>query len=144
MTLAPQDPELHPSDIAKSDELRSQVVKQLISANLTSLAARKHQTPPRLLVQFWDDSKSIPEDVQRCINSWLPLEKLDFKRLIFDDGTASKFIREELGDRYGLAFARRQHPAMRSDYFRLCFMLKSGAFTLMLTMSISEKTQTHA
>jgi hypothetical protein len=84
--------------------------------------------PPLILVQFWDNAKAIPADVQECIDTWQPLEQLGFERLLFDDDSATQFIADHFG-RSGLeAFEHCKHPAMRADYFRLCFMMVSGGF----------------
>ncbi|MEO1086552.1 MAG: glycosyltransferase, partial [Acidobacteriota bacterium] len=37
-------------------------------------------------------------------------------------------IASHYGDRERRAFARCDHPAMRCDYFRMCFLLKEGGF----------------
>jgi mannosyltransferase OCH1-like enzyme len=81
---------------------------------------------PRLLVQFWDDASDVPLDVQACLDSWAPLEQLGFTRLLFDDATALRFIDDHFTPRQVLAFNGCGHPAMRADYFRLCFMVKVG------------------
>jgi len=83
-------------------------------------------TPPRILIQFWDDATSVPADVQKCLDSWVPLEKTGFERLLFDDTAAEQFIMENFSRRHSRAFKRCHHPAMRADFFRLCFVLKNG------------------
>jgi mannosyltransferase OCH1-like enzyme len=45
---------------------------------------------------------------------------------MFGDATAAAYIEEWYGPRELAAFARCQHPAMRSDYFRMCFVLAEG------------------
>jgi hypothetical protein len=45
---------------------------------------------------------------------------------MFDDETAAKYIAERYGATGVAAFARCEHPAMRSDYLRLCFVLAEG------------------
>ena len=54
--------------------------------------------------------------------------KQGFKRLLFDDYGARRLISERLGRRYVAAFDRCHHPAMRCDYFRLCYMFECGGF----------------
>ncbi|MCO4275928.1 hypothetical protein NG701_16080 [Pseudarthrobacter sp. HLT3-5] len=83
-------------------------------------------TPPRILIQFWDNATSVPADVQKCLDSWVPLEKTGFERLLFDDTAAEQFIMENFSRRHSRAFKRCHHPAMRADFFRLCFVLKNG------------------
>lgn len=119
---------LSPAAIADEDALRSQVMKQLITNESTRPDVDQTLTPPRVLVQYWDDKDSIPPDVQLCIDSWERLESNGFKRLLFDDASAITFITTEFGDRHASAFAKCLHPAMRADYFRLCFIAKRGGF----------------
>jgi mannosyltransferase OCH1-like enzyme len=81
---------------------------------------------PRLLVQFWDDASAVPGDVQTCLESWAALEVAGFERMLFDDTSARHFIEDHFSARHVQAFDRCSHPAMRADYFRLCFMLRLG------------------
>jgi mannosyltransferase OCH1-like enzyme len=84
-------------------------------------------TVPRTLVQFWDDPV-IPPDVRACMDSWRALEKSGFELVIFHDKEAEAYIAEHFGRRYLAAFRRCRHPAMRCDYFRLCFISRNGGF----------------
>jgi len=68
----------------------------------------------------------MPEDVKECIESWKKLEEQGFDLLLFDEGLARRFIRDRLGSRYEKTFDKCYHPAMQSDYFRLCFILMEG------------------
>jgi hypothetical protein len=45
---------------------------------------------------------------------------------MFDDVSATAYIAERYGAREIAAFARCRHPAMRSDYLRMCFVLAEG------------------
>src|SRR5437899_13001661 len=45
---------------------------------------------------------------------------------MFDDVSASAYVADGYGAREREAFARCRHPAMRSDYLRLCFVLAEG------------------
>ncbi len=83
---------------------------------------------PRVLVQFWDKRAAMPADVRECLDSWRPLEERGFERLLFDDQEAAQFIATYFGRRYSTAFERCHHPAMRCDYFRLCFIARNGGF----------------
>jgi mannosyltransferase OCH1-like enzyme len=47
---------------------------------------------------------------------------------MFSDASASAYIAERYGARERGAFARCRHPAMRSDFLRMCFMLAEGGF----------------
>jgi mannosyltransferase OCH1-like enzyme len=82
--------------------------------------------PPKTIVQFWHDLNQLPGDVRECIESWVKLAEQGFKVLLFDDGRARDFINRRLGLRYEKAYDRCYHPAMQSDYFRLCYILVEG------------------
>lgn len=82
--------------------------------------------PPRRIVQFWNDLGRLPQDVGECIESWRSLEEQGFELLLFDERLARDFIRRRLGTRYEKAFDTCYHPAMQSDYFRLCYILVEG------------------
>ncbi len=101
---------------------------QRLIATPTGSRSITSEVTPRLLVQFWDNISAIPLDVQVCLDSWSTLEDVGFKRLLFDDVSARRFIAEHFSDRHVLAFKNCHHPAMRADYFRLCFILKVGGF----------------
>jgi mannosyltransferase OCH1-like enzyme len=47
---------------------------------------------------------------------------------LFDNTSAREFISKRLGGSYVTAFERCHHPAMRCDYFRLCYILTLGGF----------------
>ncbi len=56
------------------------------------------------------------------------LENDGFEIAIYNDVSATTYIDEIFGAKHVAAFARCGHPAMRSDYFRLCYVLASGGF----------------
>jgi len=89
--------------------------------------ARAPSRVPRTIVQFWDQ-RVVPRDVRKCMDSWHHLERRGFERVTFHDREAEDFIAEHFGPRHSAAFARCFHPAMRSDYFRLCFIARNGGF----------------
>ncbi|KFX71081.1 hypothetical protein TMS3_0103825 [Pseudomonas taeanensis MS-3] len=83
---------------------------------------------PRAIVQFWHKRDQLPSDVSYCIKSWKSLEAHGFKHLLFDQEDAKQFISERLGERHSRAFEKCYHPAMQSDYFRLCYISVEGGF----------------
>lgn len=83
---------------------------------------------PRVLVQYWDDKNNIPTDVKECLNSWEVLCDYGFQRHLFDDQSARDFIRNHFSEIHVKAFDLCYHPAMRCDYFRLCYIHKFGGF----------------
>ncbi len=119
-----------PIDCAENDLSRSSYVRSLVQA------PRFSQVPPlgfrgkipKVIVQFWDDFGRIPTDVQRCLDTWEPLEARGFFRLIFDDRKARRYISTQFESTHVQAFDRCYHPAMRCDYFRLCYILTNGGF----------------
>lgn len=83
---------------------------------------------PRNIVQFWHSLEDLPDDVQQCIASWRHCSKKGFAHRLFDESSARAFIRSALGQRYERAFRKCYHPAMQSDYFRLCYIFIEGGF----------------
>jgi hypothetical protein len=81
---------------------------------------------PKRIVQFWDDLDRLPGDVGECIETWRKTEEQGFERLLFDKRQARDFIQRRLGARYKLAYDKCYHPAMQSDYFRLCYIFVEG------------------
>jgi glycosyl transferase-like sugar-binding protein len=81
---------------------------------------------PRTLVQFWHDRCDVPSDVRSCLGSWNALRDEGFVFRMFDDVTAAAYIAERYGPDERQAFGQCWHPAMRSDYLRMCFVLAEG------------------
>lgn len=141
----PEQPPLHPTTNApfpdgfeEDDDLRSEFIRQLASASLRShqpttdrhatghAHAAHNSSIPRTLVRFWHDSQQIPADVQVCLDSWAPLRDAGVTFRMFDDDTAATYIARRYGASHVAAFARCEHPAMRSDYLRMCYVLAEG------------------
>jgi len=91
---------------------------------------------PKRIVQFWDDSDRLPEDVGECIETWRRIEEQGFERLLFDKRQAREFICQKLGPRHKRAYDKCYHPAMQSDYFRLCYTAAYQKATLSLTDAV--------
>ena len=120
---------LMPSDSSKDDhQARSEFVRKLVqNPKMTFDRANRFSAgTARTIVQFWDDLGRLPKDVQECIDSWSTLAEQGIRLLLFDDHGARNFIAQRLGPRYENAYQRCYHPAMRSDYFRLCYILLEG------------------
>jgi hypothetical protein len=83
---------------------------------------------PRVVVQYWHDLAAVPPDVAECLNSWNRLKNDGFDRRMFDDNRARRFIATYCESSHLVAFDRCYHPAMRCDYFRMCYILKHGGF----------------
>jgi mannosyltransferase OCH1-like enzyme len=108
---------------ARSSFVRGLVQRSGDPAVASSVFARKL---PKRIVQFWDDLDRLPGDVGECIETWRKTEEQGVERLLFDKRQAREFIRRRLGSRYKQAFDKCYHPAMQSDYFRLCYILVEG------------------
>jgi hypothetical protein len=108
---------------ARSSFVRGLVQRSSGSAVASSVFAKKL---PKRIVQFWDDLDRIPEDVSECIETWRETEEQGVERLLFDKHHAREFIRRRLGPRHKQAYDKCYHPAMQSDYFRLCYILLEG------------------
>jgi hypothetical protein len=116
---------------SEDDGFRSSVVRNLVQGEGDSRADDRSRSMvvPRTIIQFWHDPLDIPNDVQRCMESWHPLRDAGFKLLYFDDSSAQRFVADNLEPRHLKAFAGCYHPAMRSDYFRLCYIgLRGGCY----------------
>lgn len=108
---------------------RSAYVRRVIQRTTgepDSVPAAFSNRPRRTIVLFWDDLERLPVDVVECIESWKPLMTHGFDLRLFDSNAAGKFIASRLGSRHGSAYRRCYHPAMQSDYFRLCYILLEG------------------
>jgi len=107
---------------------RSEFIRKLVQRPLGqhSINDRCRQPTPKTIVQFWHDLGQLPRDVEDCVRSWTIWETSGFKHKLFDERTAGAFISHSLGARHKRAFERCYHPAMRADYFRLCYVLVEG------------------
>ena len=114
--------------IKEDHQARSNFVRRLVQSSREPEFASSPfcKRPPKRIVQFWNDLQHLPEDVRECIESWRKTEKEGFELILFDERRAKEFILGNLGQRYGKAYDKCYHPAMQSDYFRLCYILAEG------------------
>jgi mannosyltransferase OCH1-like enzyme len=112
--------------ISSNDQLRSEFVRGLIERSNDRLIANHPQVVPHTLVQFWDDRDAIPSDVAKCLETWAVADEQGIDRVLFDDTSARIFIADHYDEHHVRAFDLCSHPAMRSDYFRLCFIAEHG------------------
>lgn len=122
------DMDTNPCRISEDDGLRSRHMRRLIQGVIPTASYPPAATIPKVVIQFWHDSNNIPSDVRECLDSWKRLDTQGFKRIFFDDGNARRFISKSFGHNHVAAFDRCPHPAMRCDYFRLCYILRNGGF----------------
>lgn len=111
-------------------ECRSSYIHELTVRQQTQSTSMQSSSNsiPKTLVQFWDDDNNLPEDVRECMDSWGRLEEEGFSVVRFSDESALDYISSNYSERERTAFLRCRHPAMRSDYFRMCFILCDGGF----------------
>ena len=122
----------YPSGFEENDTLRSEFIRDLTLHVLQSPASHDagglpfSKEVPRTLIQYWHDPSDLPNDVRDCIASWDSLADEGFQRRMFDDASAAAYIAEQFGSRERAAFESCRHPAMRSDYLRMCVILSEG------------------
>jgi len=124
----------YPPGFEEHEETRSRFIRQL-----TLQQMKVHDRPsaaplcatgaiPRKLVRYWHDPGALPDDVADCLSSWDRLAGEGFELHMFGDASAAAYVAAVHGERGAAAFSLCGHPAMRCDYFRLCFILKEGGF----------------
>jgi len=127
--MDPYSPGFEECDDLRSAFIRNLVLQQLQRSERAPGNFRTETTLiPKRLIRYWHNPSDLPEDVQVCLNSWDSLRENGFEFHMFDDSSASKYIAETYGESERQAFANCSHPAMRSDYFRMCFLLAEGGF----------------
>lgn len=109
---------------SEDDGFRSNFVRDLVLRPVHSrLNDRDARTSvPRRIIQFWDSHLDVPDDVRICMETWQPLRGAGFALACFDDSSARRFVADNMESRHLKAFDACYHPAMRSDYFRLCYI----------------------
>jgi hypothetical protein len=118
------------TDTPEHHRRRSEFIRRLVqrSEGPLTIEAQYAQCIPRTIVQFWHDLQDLPWDIEECIVSWTRWTSSGFAHRLFDEGSAKAFIGAALSVRHERAFERCYHPAMQSDYFRLCYLLVEGGF----------------
>ncbi len=125
MNLYPPGFEEH--DIPRSAFIRDIALQQCeASARAVRDPHRGRTLIPRKLVRYWHDPSDCPEDVRACLKSWDILASEGFEFYLFDDISAAAYITDHYGVREYQAFKRCNHPAMRCDYLRMCFLIAEG------------------
>lgn len=119
---------IEPDLIAENHHLRSSYMQVLLRRRAATETTQGPTSIPKVIIQFWHDVSSLPADVRECMDSWDSLLSSGFARVLFDDVKARRFITEQYGTGHVRAFDRCAHPAMRCDYFRLCYLLRRGGF----------------
>ena len=119
----------YPDGFEEDEATRSDFVRRM---TLLQVGARANDFMvggppiPRTLVRYWHDPHDLPDDVGACLDSWNRLREEGFEFRMFDDVSAAEYVGTRYGARHREAFMRCRHPAMRSDYLRLCFLVAEG------------------
>jgi hypothetical protein len=122
----------YPPGFEEREDLRSAFIREIILEQIDeSTEALDGAVPgqteiPRKLIRYWHDPLDLPEDVRACIESWDRLADEGFEIHMFNDTSAAAYIADTYGELERQAFARCNHPAMRCDYLRMCFVLAEG------------------
>lgn len=122
----------YPPGFEEDDRLRSAFIRDLTLEQLhrpatpSESGSTQSAAVPRTLIRYWHDPVEVPADVRVCLDSWDPLREEGIELRMFSDVSAATYIAERYSTRERDAFARCRHPAMRSDYFRICFVLEEG------------------
>lgn len=122
----------YPPGFEENDVLRSAFIRELTLHLLQCPASSDvgdsplSREVPRTLIRYWHDPSDLPSDVRDCIASWDILASEDFEIRMFSDESAAAYISEQFGPRERAAFECCRHPAMRSDYLRMCVVLAEG------------------
>jgi len=110
--------------------LRSEFIRTLVQEPLSGARtpASNKQSIPKTIIQFWHNLRELPDDIEECVLTWRNMSDQGFTHHLYDIETAREFTLKSLGQRYLNAFDRCYHPAMQSDYFRLCYLYVEGGF----------------
>lgn len=118
---------MDPWTVAENDLRRSRHIRDLVLEPHSARSCAPGLVVPPVLVRFWDDVTGPPEDVFDCLDSWRQAsDDDDYELLLFDDVSARSFVARHYGPVVADAYDLCPHPAMRSDLFRLCFLLERG------------------
>ncbi|MCG8038149.1 MAG: hypothetical protein JAZ19_14055 [Candidatus Thiodiazotropha taylori] len=114
-------------EISEDDKARSEFARTLIKTESTSSSHEVEQQSytPKVIVQFWHD-QCVPDDVAECIETWKKLKSIGYEHVLYSNDKAREFIKIHFGNENTKAYDRCYHPAMKSDYFRLCYIYCKG------------------
>ena len=126
--------EAYPSGFEEIEDLRSDFIRRItlrqmdVDERYADARPEASRAISRKLLRYWHDPANLPQDVRECLASWDRLADHGFEFYMFDDARAAAYIGSAFGQREQAAFARCSHPAMRCDYFRMCFIFAEGGF----------------
>jgi mannosyltransferase OCH1-like enzyme len=117
----------HNQIIAENDSKRSKFIYHFLRTKKNNFS-NEEIIIPKTIIQYWHNSDELPDDVLECIQSWKTLKDKDFGFKLFDDNLAKEFIKNNLDEVHLQSYLKCHHPAMRCDYFRLCYLYIFGGF----------------
>lgn len=114
------------SEVAETDSLRSKYMFEYVFRReaVDSNRSDPYGSIPNQIIQYWDDT-IIPDDVKMVMDTWT---QSGIPKIVYNREKAKKFISENFSQEYVKGYEKCIHPAMRSDYFRLCYLYKNGGF----------------
>jgi mannosyltransferase OCH1-like enzyme len=115
------------SEIAENDDLRSIYVHNNVFEKMRKIEYTTSESSigiPRQIIQYWD-SEFVPSDVQIIMETW---NQCGLPRILFNKISAENYIKKYYGEIHVNAFNNCVHPAMRADFFRLCYLYHVGGF----------------
>ncbi len=81
------------------------------------------QIIPAVVTQFWD--AAVPDDVAAIMQSW-PALNAGYRFQLFNDATATAFLRQHYPPDVLQAYRRVREPAQKADIFRLAYLVVEG------------------
>jgi hypothetical protein len=121
-------PKYDPIHLRGDEYIRSSCIRELVHDSPAPISPESSCKIPRCIIQYWNDLTAVPSDVAGCIRSWNAFEAFGFSKILVDDRCARSFIERSFPTSIVMAFDRCNHPAMRADYFRLCYLHEHGGF----------------
>lgn len=80
---------------------------------------------PPTLMQFWN-ATTLPDDIYPLVQSWSANSGLD--TVVYDEDAAREYIRALYGSEILELFDICALPAMKSDFFRMLYILEKGGW----------------
>ncbi len=113
--------------ISEDDNKRSKFIYNFLQSR-KPINSNEDLIIPKVVIHYWHSLDELPDDVFNCIESWKSLKDKGFEFRLFSDDSAKEFISNNLGKEYLVSYLKCHHPAMRCDYFRLCYLYVKGGF----------------
>jgi tetratricopeptide (TPR) repeat protein len=87
----------------------------------------EHASPiPKKIVQYWDQ-KQPPKDISLMMRTWVDAHP-GYQYCRFDNATARDYLANHYPAEVLNAYLYANHPAQKSDLFRLAYLFREGGF----------------